>query len=93
MYDRNYIPLSHCVANQMMHCAFSCMIVIILTAAVAVLITAESSPHMCMVYVQKCVCVCVCVCVHACLRMLKIVDEHITANPFSALLLMKIITS
>ena len=60
IYDRNCIPLSQCMANQMMHCAFSCMIAIILTAAVAVLITAESSPRMCMKYVQKCVCVCAC---------------------------------
>jgi hypothetical protein len=59
MYNRNCIPLSQCMANQMMHCALSCMIAIILTAAVAVLITAESIPHMCMEYAQKCVCVCV----------------------------------
>lgn len=88
MYDRNCIPLSQCMANQMMHCAFSCMIAIILTAAVAVLITAESSPHMCMEYVQKCVSMCVCMFKNT-LR----VDEHITANPFSDFLLLKIITS
>jgi hypothetical protein len=37
--------------------------------------------------------VCAKMCVCACLRMLKRIDEHITANPFSAFLLMKIITS
>jgi hypothetical protein len=91
MYDRNCIPLSQCMANQMMHCAFSCVIAIILTAAVAVLITAESSSHMLW---SMCKNMCVCVCVRACMFKNTLrVDEHITVNPFSAFLLMKIITS
>lgn len=41
------------LANPMTHCAFSCMLTIILTAEVAVLTIPEGVQHMCMVYTQK----------------------------------------
>jgi hypothetical protein len=62
--NRNCVPWSQWMANQMIHCAFSCMTATILTATVAVLISAESSPHVHGV----CANVCVCVCMSACLR-------------------------
>jgi hypothetical protein len=59
------------LANRVTHCAFSCLLAIILTAAVAVVWCVMRAHGVC---TKRCLC--------ACIRELC-VDEHITANPTS----------
>jgi hypothetical protein len=45
--------------SQLTHCAFFCVMTVVLTMAVAVLAAAESILHMFMEYLQQDLCMCV----------------------------------